>query len=54
LEFFSTLTLTTVSMVAFGLLAGVWLLRRSFRNWQLRNMILRGKARQELGSSPES
>jgi hypothetical protein len=54
LEFFSTLTLTTVSVTAFGLLAGVWLLRRSFRNWQLRNMILRGKARQELGSSPES
>ena len=54
LEFFSTLTLTTVSVTAFGLLAGVWLLRRSFRNWQLRNMILRGKARQKLRTSPKS
>lgn len=54
LEFFSTLTLTTVSVTAFALLAGVWLLRRSFRNWQLRNMILRGKTRQKLGTSMKS
>jgi len=43
LELFSVLTLTSVSVISFALLAGIWLLRRWFRNWQLRNMILRGK-----------
>jgi hypothetical protein len=43
LELFSLLTLTTVVMISFALLAGVWLLHRSFRNWQLRNMILPDK-----------
>ena len=43
-EVLSVLTLTIVSVISFSLIAGIWLLRRSFRNWQLRNMILRGKA----------
>src|SRR5271169_592263 len=38
-EFVSVFTLTTVSVISFTLLAGVWLLHRSFRNWQLRNII---------------
>jgi len=42
-EFLSVLTLTIVSVISFSLLAGIWLLHRWFRNWQLRNMILRGK-----------
>jgi hypothetical protein len=51
LELFGVLTLTTVSVMAFALLAGAWLLRRSFRNWHLRNMIQRGKA---ISSPPGS
>jgi hypothetical protein len=43
LELISALTLTTVSVISFALLAGVWLLRRSFRNWQLRKMLLQDK-----------
>ena len=43
-ELLSILTLTIVSVISFSLPAGIWLVRRSFRNWQLRNMILRGKA----------
>jgi len=43
LELISALTLTTVSVISFALLAGVWLLRRSFRNWHLQKMILRDK-----------
>ena len=43
-EVLSVLTLTIVSVISFSLIAGIWLLHRSFRNWQLRNMILRGKA----------
>jgi hypothetical protein len=35
----SVLTLTTVSVVTFALLAGVWLLHRLFRNWRLRSLI---------------
>ena len=42
-ELLSALTLTIVSVASFTLLAGIWLLCRSFRNWRLRNMILRGK-----------
>ena len=42
-EVLSVLTLTIVSVISFSLIAGIWLLRRSFRNWQLRNMILRAK-----------
>ena len=38
-ELVSVLTLTTVSVVAFALLAGVWLLHRLFRNWRLRSLI---------------
>lgn len=42
-EFFSMFTLTAVSVSSFALLAGVWLLHRSFRNWQLRTLIARDK-----------
>jgi hypothetical protein len=48
LELFSVLTLTTVSVISFALLTGVWLLRRSFRNWQLRNIIARDKTTANL------
>jgi len=48
LEFFSMLTLTTVSVISFALLAGAWLLHRLFRNWQLRNIILRDKTTSNL------
>jgi hypothetical protein len=48
LELVSVLTLTTVSVISFALLAGVWLLRRSFRNWHLRKMILRDKTTSNL------
>jgi hypothetical protein len=47
-EFVSMFTLTTVSVISFTLLAGVWLLHRSFRNWQLRNIIARGKTTADL------
>jgi hypothetical protein len=51
LELLSVLTLTTILMISFVLLAGVWLLHRSFRNWRLRNMIARDKttARPQIG-----
>jgi len=42
-ESFGVLTITTVSAISFALLAGVWLLLRSFRNWQLQNIIRRDK-----------
>jgi hypothetical protein len=48
LEMASVLTLTTVSEVSIALLAGGWLLRRSFRNWQLRRMIMHDKAAARL------
>jgi hypothetical protein len=47
-ELVSMLTLTTVSVISFALLAGFWLLHRSFRNWRLRNTILRDKASSNL------
>jgi len=48
LEMAGVLTLTTVSVVSFSLLAGGWLLCRSFRNWQLRSMIMHGRAAARL------
>jgi hypothetical protein len=48
LELLSVLTLTTILMISFVLLAGVWLLHRSFRNWQLRKMIPRDKSTARL------
>jgi hypothetical protein len=42
-EFANMFTLTTVAIISFTLLAGVWLLHRSFRNWRLRNIIGRNK-----------
>jgi len=42
-ESVGVLTIVTVSMASFALLAGAWLLRRFFRNRQLRNIILRDK-----------
>jgi hypothetical protein len=48
LELLSVLTLTTILMISFVLLAGVWLLHRSFRNWQLRKMIPRDKTTARL------
>jgi hypothetical protein len=48
LELFSILTLTTVSVISFALLSGVWLLHRSFRNWQLRNIIARDQTTANL------
>jgi len=47
-ELVSMLTLTTVSMISFAFVAGFWLLHRSFRNWRLRNMILRDKTSSNL------
>jgi|SRR5208282_2873681 len=47
-EFLSVFTLTSVSVISFTLLAGVWLLHRSFRNSQLRNIIARGKTTADL------
>jgi hypothetical protein len=47
-EFVNVFTLTTVSMISFTLLAGVWLLHRSFRNWQLRNIIARDQTTANL------
>jgi hypothetical protein len=47
-EFVSVFTLTTVSVISFALLAGVWLLHRSFRNWQLRNIIARDQTNANL------
>ena len=48
LELLSVLTLTTILMISFVLFAGVWLLHRSFRNWQLRKMIPRDKTTARL------
>jgi hypothetical protein len=42
-ELLNALTLVTVSVVAFALLAGIWLLHRFIRNWRLRKMRLREK-----------
>jgi len=42
-EFVNVFTLTTVAIISFTLLAGVWLLHHSFRNWRLRNIIGRDK-----------
>jgi len=47
-ELVSMLTLTTVSVISFTFLAGFWLLHRSFRNWWLRNRILRDKTSSNL------
>lgn len=38
-ELLSVLTLSTISVFAFALLAGIWLLHRLFRNWRLRSLI---------------
>jgi hypothetical protein len=43
LESVGVLTIVTVSMASFAVLAGAWLLRRSLRNRQLRNIILHDK-----------
>jgi hypothetical protein len=43
LETVGVLTIVTVSMASFAVLASAWLLRRSLRNRQLRNIILRDK-----------
>jgi hypothetical protein len=42
-ELLNVLTLVTVSVVAFALLAGIWLLHRFIRSWRLRKMMLRDK-----------
>jgi hypothetical protein len=42
-ELLNALTLVTVSVVTFALLAGMWLLHRFIRNWRLRKMTLRDK-----------
>lgn len=47
-EFVSLITLTTVSVISFAVLAGFWLLHRSFRNRQLRKMIRREKTSSKL------
>jgi hypothetical protein len=47
-ELVSVLTLTIVSVVAFALLAGVWLLHRLFRNWRLQSLIPRDKRASDL------
>jgi len=47
-ELVSMLTLTTVSVISFTFLAGFWPLHRSFRNWWLRNRILRDKTSSNL------
>ena len=43
LESVGMLTIITVSMASFAVLAGAWLLHHSLRNRQLRNIVLRGK-----------
>jgi hypothetical protein len=48
LELFSIVTVTTVSVISLALLSGVWLLHRSFRNWQLRNIIARDQTTANL------
>ena len=47
-ELVSVLTLTIVSVVAFALLAGVWLLHRLFRNWRLQSLIPHDKRASDL------
>jgi hypothetical protein len=47
-ELVSVLTLTIVSVVAFALLAGVWLLHRFFRNWWLQSLIPHDKRASDL------
>jgi hypothetical protein len=42
-ELLNVLTLVTVSVVAFALLAGIWLLHRFIRSWHLRKMMLPDK-----------
>ena len=42
-ELLNALTVVTVSVIAFALLAGIWLLHRFIRNWRLRKMTLRDK-----------
>jgi hypothetical protein len=42
-ELASVLTLITISVVAFAVPAGLWLVHRSFRYWQLRSLISRYK-----------
>ncbi len=47
-ELVSVLTLAIVSVVAFALLAGVWLLHRLFRNWRLQSLIPHDKRASDL------
>jgi len=42
-ELLNVLTLVTVSVVAFALFAGIWVLHRWIRNWRLRKMMLLDK-----------
>jgi hypothetical protein len=44
----SVVTLTTISVGTFALLAGVWLLHRLFRNWRLRSLIPSDKGASDL------
>ena len=44
----SVVTLTTVTVGAFALLAGVWLLHRLLRNWRLRSLIPQNKRASDL------
>jgi hypothetical protein len=48
LELLSALTLITISLIAFALLAAIWLLQRFVRNWRLRSMTLRDKPTSDL------
>jgi hypothetical protein len=47
-ELVSVVTLTIVSVVAFAILAGVWLLHRLFRNWRLQSLIPHDKRASDL------
>jgi hypothetical protein len=42
-ELLNALIPATVAVIAFALLAGIWLLHRFIRNWRLRKMMLRDK-----------
>ena len=48
LESYGVLTITTVSVISFAVLASVWLLLRFFHNWHLHNMIQRDKTTANL------
>jgi hypothetical protein len=47
-ELVSVVTLTIVSVVAFAILVGVWLLHRWFRNWRLQSLIPHDKRASDL------